>query len=149
MDITGLISLAGTSAGAIGNATGAAKDLRDFIRGKNRLPKEVSELCLKIYDELLDAKRDQGQLEDRLRALQKELAKLDRFNAEATRYELVTTPVGSLVYALKSDDGAAQPHHYICANCYEDQTKSILQPLGSAVLRCPRCGKDFLNHPTD
>ena len=144
MDISQIIDYLGGGAGALSNAAGTAEKLRDLIRGDDRLPREVSELCLRIYDQLLDAKQVQVRLEGDLRALQQELAKLDRFDAEAARYKLQPTEYGAFVYFLREEHSNGEPMHCICPNCFEGAAKSILQPKGLLFV-CPRCKAEFVN----
>ncbi len=142
MNISQIIDYLGGGAGALSNAAGTAEKLRDLIRGDDRLPREVSELCLRIYDQLLDAKQVQVRLEGDLRALQQELANLDRFDAEAARYKLQPTERGAFVYFLQEGHSHGEPVHCVCPNCFEGSVKSILQPKG-LLLACPRCKAEY------
>ncbi|MGA3228661.1 MAG: hypothetical protein ABSD51_01820 [Candidatus Binatus sp.] len=94
------------------------------------------------------AHSDQTAALKRVTELEKEVADLKTWDAEKEKYEL-TQPMPRaevFAYALKKDSGPPSLRHYLCATCYEDRVKSILQkemrvPLAE-VLVCPRCGAD-------
>jgi hypothetical protein len=78
-----------------------------------------------------------------LLGLDEEQRRVDRFQSQANRYALVRTELGSLVYELKPGHADDQPAHCICATCYEQQIKSILQPVAHNTLSCRQCGGQF------
>ena len=52
--------------------------------------------------------------------------------------------MGNFAYALKNAMTASDPPHHICATCYEQGKKSVLQALPDLVMRhrmylCSRC----------
>jgi DNA-directed RNA polymerase subunit M/transcription elongation factor TFIIS len=71
-------------------------------------------------------------------------------NKTAPQYGLAELATGVFVYALKTVEGGGQPPHYLCANCFNKQQKSILQrsrrnPLGT-FYKCDRCGSEICDH---
>ena len=78
----------------------------------------------------------------RIQELEERIERLERWEREKQRYELTRLNPGVLVYSLKPSKANGEPRHDICARCYEDGIKSILQPEPSAAgvkLRCARC----------
>jgi roadblock/LC7 domain-containing protein len=75
--------------------------------------------------------------------LKKQLMEMENWDAEATKYSLTDLGGGVFVYALKSDQTATQPMHYICSVCYQERKKSILQQsgktMGGVPYACFRC----------
>ncbi len=63
--------------------------------------------------------------------------------AEAVRYLLTRTEQGSLVYELDDRKAEGEPAHCICATCYQQKIKSILQPVAHNTLLCGQCGGKF------
>ncbi|MBW2958943.1 MULTISPECIES: hypothetical protein [Hafnia] len=82
--------------------------------------------------------------------LRDENNKIKMFIMQAENYELYTTEGGSTVYRSKeSADGVITPH-YLCAHCFGEHQKSILQPsvetiksMNFFVHRCPRCKNEY------
>jgi hypothetical protein len=76
--------------------------------------------------------------------LKQQLIDLKNWETEAAQYELKEVDSGVFAYAFKSAPDSATPPHWLCANCYQNKEKSILQrgrksgPLGTP-LDCPRC----------
>lgn len=96
---------------------------------------------------VLAAQAAQAQCADRVHELERKLAKLEDWEREKERYELVEFPGGALAYAGKEAMRGMQPMHYLCANCIEDGKKSILQghtnTLGIHMLTCRACGVEI------
>jgi hypothetical protein len=79
---------------------------------------------------------------NRVGELEKEVARLETWNAEKDRYELKDVGFGSLAYVVKEAMRGAEPPHQICATCYQHGRKSILQPRNVSMdklLICPEC----------
>lgn len=142
-EIATLVGLAGSAATTISTTADLTQKFKDIINGPEPDALKMKELVLDIYDGLINAKRDQMQVEHLLADLQQELQKQDRFTTQAARYELTQTDMGARVYALKKDDPSGDPPHEICATCFEDAIKSILQPVEFNTLGCSRCGGKF------
>ena len=89
-----------------------------------------------------------------VRELEEQIAKLKALDAEKQRYELKELKredgvfaEGIFVYALKADAELPEPPHRLCANCYHNGQKSVLQkedrnPGRAEVLICHRCGAE-------
>ena len=92
----------------------------------------------KLQRELLSAYTDQTALVDRVRELNDKLLKHETWEAEKKRYGLKELPHGGFAYSLNDAEQTGEPAHYICANCFEDRVKSILQPKLKGFV-CPRC----------
>jgi hypothetical protein len=79
--------------------------------------------------------------------LKEELARVKAWDETKKRYQLISPTPGSFVYALKEESKGTEPPHWICATCYEDGRKSILQQLGEfyGVMRyiCPHCKNEY------
>lgn len=103
---------------------------------KSKLSPEAKSLVADLQSEVIsaqasaiNAQTDQFTLLERVRNLESELKRHEAWEVDKARYELKTVgDQGILVYALKESEGASQPPHNICANCYNQQHISILQP---------------------
>lgn len=81
--------------------------------------------------------------------LEQEVTRLKAFETEKDRYAMQKIGEYSFAYALKPEAAGDEPPHYICANCYANSQKSILQRSKTTdshnyTLNCPRCKSDFL-----
>jgi hypothetical protein len=90
---------------------------------------------------------------DRIRELEERIVKMENWDGEKQRYELRELKQGVLAYALKEGMSQGEPAHHLCAKCYQDGVKSILQPehldIGRVqVLVCNRCGSDLITSGT-
>jgi hypothetical protein len=88
----------------------------------------------------LTAQASQFSLLERIRELEKQIADLEAWETEKQRYELKIVSRGATAYVMKSDAERAEPPHWLCATCYQNGKKSILQAGKSA-----RDGPDFRN----
>jgi hypothetical protein len=73
-------------------------------------------------------------------ALKEQLQREQRWEQESARYELKEIVRGITAYRLKQDQRkTGEPEHWLCAACFHDGKKSILQfsAMGSDVLDCP------------
>ena len=110
-----------------------------------------------LQGQILAAQEQQMVLVERVSELEKEVANFETWDAEKERYEL--TKVGddaALAYTLKEGMESSEPSHQLCANCYSDGKKSILQKEirhngRSHLLICHRCKAEiytFGENPT-
>jgi hypothetical protein len=83
-------------------------------------------------------------------ALQQKLRDLENWQQEAARYELKELASGVYVYALKEASRSSEPHHFLCAKCYNEGRKSILQRTGQfpsgLCFRCQSCSAEVIDH---
>jgi hypothetical protein len=91
----------------------------------------------------LAAQSDQFTLLHQIRELEQRIREIEGWEREKHRYVLVKLYQGSLAYIVKEESRGSEPRHYICAACYQEGKKSILQGFtsgyGEHVLTCPRC----------
>lgn len=130
------------------------KTMFDITKGL----KETSDAAIRnaavieLQEKILAAQLHQATLIESVGTLEKEVANLKAWDREKARYEL--KDVGSqgrnsvLAYALKPEAQGTEPFHLLCANCYENQRKSILQGttelrMRLRVHRCPNCKSEF------
>jgi hypothetical protein len=100
------------------------------------------------------AQSHQATLLQEVGDLKKEVADLRAWGAEKEKYKLVNLSErgfddgGAFAYGLKDQASSAEPEHYLCANCFNDDRKSILQeevrfPGRVTILSCHRCGGEI------
>jgi hypothetical protein len=88
---------------------------------------------------------------DRIRELEQEIARLKAWEGEKQRYEMKVPQAGVTVYALKPSMADGEPSHWLCANCYQQGKKRILQGRGDGMFSiswgCPDCKATLIAEP--
>src|ERR1700730_13465580 len=123
--------------------TRAMKDLHDA----NLLQTKTFELTREIMaaqSYAMEAVAAQSALQDRVRQLEEEKAKLEAWESEKKRYELKDLYRGFFAYILKPGMESGEDQHALCTNCYQRGFKSILQTSGHPTIHehfwfCPSC----------
>jgi Zn finger protein HypA/HybF involved in hydrogenase expression len=103
---------------------------------------ELNGKILAAQHELFAANAAQAAFIERIRELEKQITDMKAWETEKQRYKLASPVGGSIVYALQKSMSDGEPAHYICANCYQDGKKSILQnSFGHSwtTFVCPVC----------
>ena len=89
----------------------------------------------------------QSQYQDLLQEkdeLEKRLADKEKWDADTQNYTLTEIGRKVFAYALKPDRATSAPAHWLCANCYENKKKSVLQRLSGSLYRCHSCKSDLI-----
>ena len=117
---------------------------------------ELQTVIFEAQGDALAAQSEQFTLSQRVRDLEAEVANAKAWDAEKQRYQLQEFPTGALAYVLKPEADNGEPPHRLCANCYQEAHKSILQTIArhssGEVAECQRCKsrltlKDFVTGP--
>ena len=101
---------------------------------------EFSAALLELHHKQLSVAQDYQAVLDTNEAIKKQLAAYERWEQESQRYQLHQLSPGILVYALKPEHASAQPTHWLCAACFDERKKSVLQRAGKNgdLYNCPR-----------
>lgn len=104
---------------------------------------ELQSAILSAQSNALSANADQSAMVDEIRTLKEEIASVKAWESQKQRYKLSTPWGGGVAYALKEAMANGEPPHLICTKCYEDNRKSILNPIsndrGFLSYGCPIC----------
>ena len=113
----------------------------EFTRELNTAIINMQSAVMDAQAMTLEAQGEQSRLLTRITELEKEFKRADDWDKERQRYGLIHLG-HRVVYGLREEPRQEEePVHYLCATCYQDGVKSILQPHGyAAVGKCPRCG---------
>ncbi len=125
-------------------ATEVAQNIKSLVSKPDLDVAATKQLVSQLLDRLIQLQAQQVAMQRAVADVAEEQRRLERFQAEAVRYTLKRTDLGAMVYELKDTDTRGEPPHCICAACYEQQVKSILQPVERNTLGCQRCGGRFL-----
>lgn len=109
---------------------------------------ELQTVIVSAQGDALAAQSEQLTLLQRVRTLEAEVAQAKAWDAEKGRYQLTEFPTGVFAYVLKADAADGEPTHRVCATCFQEGHKSILQVIrrehGGEYVQCNRCKSTFL-----
>ena len=138
----------GSIAAAIGSLRAASEltkgflDLKEAAAVQGRVI-ELQSVILSAQSSAMAAQSDQMTLLEEIRGLKEKMAKLEAWETEKQRYQLTDFGSGTFAFVLKPEKADGEPPHKICANCYNEGQKSILQFSHNSGSRqfvdCRRC----------
>ncbi len=142
---------------SIGGAIGSLKAAHEIVQGMigardtavfQSKAIELQTQILAAQSSALAAHSDQFALLEKVRKLEEEMAALEAWNTEKERYTLHQVKDRRFTYILKKEVGPSEPNHQICANCYQNKHKSVLQyetrtPSRASLLVCHHCGSEI------
>ncbi len=134
---------------SIGALSNIAKGLQS-IHDEKQIFEATSDLRERIFtiqSNALTLQEDHFSLLKQKDELEKKILSFERWDDTAALYSLKKLKLGAYVYAPNESNKTAEPMHWICAKCYQDRKKSILQfywdiGKGSYAL-CPECKNRF------
>ncbi len=144
VDVAASLQTFHAAAKSLQSVAQAAKALIEQ-RDESKIHAKVTELnsaIVEAHSQLLTAQTAALAQLGRVKELEQRITRLETWERERQRYELTRLNPGVLVYSLRPGMANGEPRHDICARCYEDGIKSILQPEHSTAgikLRCARC----------
>ena len=121
--------------------TGIAKGLLD-----THVQVQINDVAIELQGAILELQSKvsaiQAEYQEALKAkedTEKKLISYEQWQQESSRYSLGMLAPGIFAYRLKIPEPLGQPLHWLCAACYQERKKSILQTesKGSDVLICP------------
>ncbi|WP_295810352.1 hypothetical protein [uncultured Nitratireductor sp.] len=134
--------------GEIFAGASAFKSLADGVKALSEIKdaKRRSEVEVDLLGKLIALQSDFSALRDSKEAIEKELVKIKDWNADKARYEMKSLEPGVLVYRVKEVERGSEPPHEICADCYNNDKKSLLHAVakgnGLTRYKCYSCGFD-------
>lgn len=123
----------------------------DIARGIKSLKTEVAvnEKASELLDSIIDIKMNLIEIQNQYDSIQQEKRKLEaqiqsfeNWSDVQKQYSLKEISKGIFVYNYLSND-QNMPPHFLCANCFESKTKSIMQQDWqdeyATHYTCPKC----------
>lgn len=123
-----------TGLGAIKSAFDMAKALKDINDATIR-----NSAVIELQEKILAAREAQTTLLAKIEELERKVSAFEKWDVEKTEYELTEIFDKTFAYAMKPAARGSQPEHLVCAACFEQRKKVILQRSDSARLMCPEC----------
>ena len=144
--------------GSLQAAVGSLKTISDIatalldLRDESKIRAKTMELQRAIIDAQRNAMLAQADGLAQIRRigeLEKHVMELENWTREKERYELHQVKEGVFTYMLKPAMSNGEPPHQLCAKCYQDGIKSILQEEHRAIGRlelliCHRCDAEII-----
>lgn len=128
---------------------GVFKTLMDMAKGLKGINDATvrNGAIVELQEKILAAQEQQAALVQRVRDLEKQVTEFEAWDREKERYELTDFGCGTFAYVLKPSMANGETPHRICAHCYQQRRKSILQShgrfsSGREKVDCPACGKE-------
>ena len=113
----------------------------EFTKELNAAVINMQSAVMDAQSMTLEAQGEQSRLIGRLAELEEEVRRSNEWAEEKLRYELISLDY-RLAYGVREDSRREnEAIHYLCTTCYENGSKSILQPYGIAShAKCLTCG---------
>lgn len=140
-----------------GAAVGSIKTAIDILKGVRSLKSEadvnqavidVQRILLEAQSAAIDDKSRQIEMLKRISDLEARLAESDEWQAEKRRYRLTEFSTGRFAFVLAQDLAAGEPTHKLCAKCFTERRKSILQTVrkhsGGESVYCQDCKQEMV-----
>jgi hypothetical protein len=147
-----------TAIGAALASFKAAKDIAQAMIGLRDAAAFQSKM-IEFQSAILDAQGaafaandERTALIEKVSHLETQITKFEAWETEKQRYELYDVGVGSPAYIIKDGMRGTEPPHWLCAHCYTNSKKSILQNAGRSsdphyvMYRCPACKNSIRVH---
>jgi hypothetical protein len=82
--------------------------------------------------------------------LKQQLINMENWQVEKAKYSLSEIAPSVFVYAIKDNQRAGEPPHWLCPQCYEQKQKSILQRCAKTIegttYQCLNCKAEVTDH---
>ena len=124
---------------------GIFKSLFDIAKGLKDMNDATvrNSAVIELQEGILTAQAQQTALTEQI----EKVRSFEKWEAEKQRYILTDYGSGTFAYALKPEKAEGEPPHRLCATCYQQGIKSILQHKGSheglESVGCLRCKQDI------
>ena len=120
-EITGTVSAANESLKALSEVIGSGKGRAELAEDTNQL------ITLRQY--VLDLQGEHSAMRDSIRELETEIQRMKAFRTEEkNKYQLRRPDGSAFVYMLRIPEVGSGGAHWLCATCFQQDRKSILQP---------------------
>lgn len=105
---------------------------------------DLAESLIEARIRTLDIVNVVETLHEENRGLRESLARKEQFSERSAKYVLRRVGEGAVFYEYTQAAGDTTPVHSVCANCFEGEKISHLQPdfvgFGTTDMKCSNCG---------
>jgi hypothetical protein len=138
-------------AGAVFGSLKATLDIAKCIHSLksetdiNQAVIEIQRMLLEAQQAALADQQERASLVGKIAELERKIDLHNAWENEKDRYRLAEFSEGRHAYVLKEGREDGEPKHKLCAKCYNEGRKSILQTIrsnGGEKVRCQTCKED-------
>lgn len=143
----------------IGSLLASSKVAYDIAKGISALKSDVDrnesiskilEVLLTVQTNALSVNAIAQELQEEKATLTQKIMEFEKWSETETQYELKEITSGIFVYSHKTAVDPTKPIHWLCAKCYHEQKKSILQRTrhdpGGMHYVCHSCSSEIIDH---
>jgi len=143
----------------IGSLLTSSKVAYDIAKGISALKSEVDrnesiskilEVLLTVQTNALSVNAIAQELQQEKYNLEKKILEFENWTETERQYELKEIATGIFVYTYKKSKNLTEPMHWLCAKCYNERAKSILQrikkTMAGVAYACHNCKSEILDH---
>ena len=117
---------------------------------RNQAVSKVLEVLLSVQNDALSMQEKQSLLLTEVDNLKKKISEFEKWSEIERQYELKEIASGVFVYTYKQSDVNREPMHWLCAKCYNERKKSILQRTRHVIAGifyiCHTCNSEINDH---
>lgn len=132
---------------AAGDLAKAMVDVRDATTFQAKAF-ELTREIISAHQAAISAQVEQLSLLQEVRELRERINHLEAWSTDKLRYELADHGCGTFTRTLKHGMENGEPQHRLCAQCYEQGKKGLLQSSGRfngrEKVRCMSCEQEVL-----
>ena len=114
-------------------AASSSQVASELVESLNTKIRELHAEIVAAYASAFTAQADQFALANRVRELEEQLMQAKDWSAEKERDVMHAVDAGAFAYVLKPGVKPAEPPHWLCQQCFQQQRKSVLQLAGHAA----------------
>jgi len=111
---------------------------------------ELLDTIIPLQTAIISLNETTSSLRQEKEAAEQKLREIEDWRIEAASYKLTEVASGVYVYAKEKTTTSSEPYHYLCAKCYNDRKKSILQRISKTMMGieyiCHTCKSEILDH---
>jgi hypothetical protein len=151
MDLTSLqavLSVATTAVGFTGQAAETIEKLKNLLPkskgGGDEAAPELIRVINTLANQLTTVNMMNVQLSSMLRSVAYEAERENQFDREFSRYQLIQTEMGDMLYALREEAANDEPIHNICPVCVSNERLFHFVVGNGDSKQCQSCKKWFM-----
>ena len=111
--------------GGLAKIAGDMAAAKDEVE-RNKLLIEFQRVVIGANLQLATLQQENSSLKHAIEDLKREAVRKENWESESKRYVLHDAAQGLVVYALKQSMSNGEPPHYLCANCFNEDKKTVL-----------------------
>ena len=118
------------------------KDIVELLKKGSTL--EAQEQVMTLREGALELQEENQELKSKVRELEEKLKVKGDWDKQKSRYQLVNPWRGpAQTYALKKANSDGEEPHLVCATCFNNEQRVILNPIKNKdrwiQMVCPKC----------